>query len=129
MQPLPTSSPLLTQMMGTSLARMSRTDARKVRLCCTGTACTAYCAPGNGLHRVSGGAHIGRQGEALRGRGGTRGPQQQQQQHMLKSAIGHKCAADCEPVIDSLGSKMTACVHPAGAGRLLSCCTAGGLCC
>lgn len=45
MQPLPTSSPLLTQMMGTSLGSTSLMDDRNARLCCTGTACTAYDAP------------------------------------------------------------------------------------
>lgn len=37
MQPVPTSRPLLTHMMGTSLGSTSLMDDRKERLCCTGT--------------------------------------------------------------------------------------------
>jgi hypothetical protein len=43
--PLPTSRPLLTHIMGTSLGSTSRTLVKNARLCCTGTACTAYEAP------------------------------------------------------------------------------------
>jgi hypothetical protein len=43
--PVATSRPLDTQTMGTSGASRVRTPCRKARLCCTGTACTAYCAP------------------------------------------------------------------------------------
>jgi len=43
--PVATSRPLDTQTMGTSGASSVRMPCRKARLCCTGTAWTAYCAP------------------------------------------------------------------------------------